>query len=131
MLEQQLTIIVLGVDRECELVDEEVADLGAALAGGEVQRGALVGVPHGGGDGGRALALLVERRNKLCWVVVPSEQKTNETATREKEVEVGMEEGKAPTLERVEVAGARGFEESLHLAPNCSHKSKSDRIELN
>jgi hypothetical protein len=60
------TVIVLGVDREAELLDEESADFGATLACGEVERGALVGVPDRGGHGGGALALLVERRNELC-----------------------------------------------------------------
>jgi len=31
-----------------------------------VERGALVGVPHGGGDGGGPRALLVERRDEAC-----------------------------------------------------------------
>lgn len=57
------TIIVLWVDREAELADEEFTDVGAALARGEVEGGALVGVAHGGGDGGGARAVLVERRD--------------------------------------------------------------------
>jgi len=61
-----ITIIVFGVDGEAELVDEELADVGAARARGEVERGALVGVPHGGGDGGGPRALLVERRDEAC-----------------------------------------------------------------
>jgi hypothetical protein len=60
------TIVVLGVDGEAELLDEELADLGPALPGGEVQRGALVGVPHAGGHGRRALPFLVKRRAELC-----------------------------------------------------------------
>ena len=57
------TIIVLWVDREPELADEEFTDVGAALARGEVEGGALVGVAHGRGDGGSARAVLIERRD--------------------------------------------------------------------
>uniref|UniRef100_A0A0A9H9T7 Uncharacterized protein n=1 Tax=Arundo donax TaxID=35708 RepID=A0A0A9H9T7_ARUDO len=92
MDEWSFTVIVLGVDREAELVDEEGADVGAALAGGEVERGTLVGVANGSGHGGGARALLVERRNEL--------------------------------LEGIEVAGARGFQESLHLAPSFEGGSR-------
>jgi len=42
MDEWSFAIIVLGVDGEAELVDEELADVGAARARGEVERGALV-----------------------------------------------------------------------------------------
>jgi hypothetical protein len=66
MDEWSFTIVVLGVDGEGEVGDEEVTDVGAALAGGEVQGGALVGVLDGSSDGGDALALLVERRSELC-----------------------------------------------------------------
>ena len=60
-----ITVVVLGVDGEAELLDEELADLGLSLPRGEVQRGALVGVPHAGGHRGRALPLLVERGPEL------------------------------------------------------------------
>jgi hypothetical protein len=55
------TIVVLGVNGEAELLDEELADLCPPLPCREVQRGALVGVPHAGGHGGRALPVLIER----------------------------------------------------------------------
>jgi hypothetical protein len=61
-----ITIFILGVDGEAELFDEELTDVGAALARGEVESSALVGVPDGGGDRGGACALLVERRDKVC-----------------------------------------------------------------
>lgn len=48
------------------MADEEFADVGAALARGEVEGGALVGVAHGCGDGGGARAILVERRDEAC-----------------------------------------------------------------
>ena len=79
-----ITIVVLGVDGEAELLDEEFTELGLALPGGEVQRGALVGVPHAGGHRGRALPLLVERGPELC-----ANNKTNKSLAGEQAVPGG------------------------------------------
>lgn len=61
-----ITILVFRVHGEAELVDEELADIGATLARGEVKSSAFVGVPHGGCDSGGARALLVERGGEAC-----------------------------------------------------------------
>lgn len=67
-----ITIIVFGVDGEAELVDQELAHVGATLARGEVKSGAFVGIPHGGCDSGGARALLVESGGHVCKKQVTS-----------------------------------------------------------
>lgn len=75
------TIIVLWVDREAELADEEFTDVGATSDRREVEGGALVGVTHGGGDGGGARAVLVERRDEVCKSA-PGAKMANTVAVR-------------------------------------------------
>lgn len=71
MDERSFAIIVLWVDREAELADEEFTDVGATSDRREVEGGALVGVAHGGGDGGGARAVLVERRDEVLEGLEP------------------------------------------------------------